>query len=64
MNAHFTREPTATERRYSEAASLKARQLVQYYANEVSDASQWPNRNNVDNTRTHLLAYIAQLEAK
>lgn len=64
MNAHFTREPTPTERGWAVVASEEARTLVRLYANEVSDAREWPNRDNVENTRTVLLAYIARLEAK
>ncbi len=64
MNATFTRQPTSDERLLAGEASDAARRLVQSYANEVSDAREWPNGDNVENTRTHLLAYIAHLEQR
>jgi hypothetical protein len=62
MNATFTRRPTRAERQAAELASATAVELVQAFASEVSDSHEWPNKDNVDNTRTNLLAYIAELE--
>jgi hypothetical protein len=62
MNANFTRKPTKREVASARDVSEHARTLVAEYANEVSDAREWPNRENVQNTRIALLAYISDLE--
>jgi hypothetical protein len=64
MNATFTRNPSPRENQLAQLASDKARRLVSAYAKEVGDSHEWPNRDNVHNTGTHLLAYIAELERK
>lgn len=62
MNANFTRQPSPAEVTAAKAASEQAKKLVREFASEVSDAREWPNEGNVRNTRTALLAYIADLE--
>lgn len=64
MNAHFTRKPTPKEVRLAADVSNKARELVREFQGEVGDMNEWPNTVNVHNTRTALLAYIAELEAR
>lgn len=62
MNAHFTQEPTKHERHTSDRVSDTALKLVDEFAAEVRDSMEWPNSENVYNTRVRLLAYIAELE--
>lgn len=64
MNAHFTKKPSKLETQLATYASEEAQKLVREFAGEVGDAHEWPNKENVDNTRTRLLAYIAGLESE
>lgn len=64
MNVRFTQKPTQREVTLSRQVSTQAAVLVQQYGSEESDAREWPNRDNVENTRTRLLAYISELEGK
>jgi hypothetical protein len=64
MNATILSKPTEAETIKANRASKAARKLVTEFASQVSDAREWPNRDNVETTRIHLLAYIAQLEGQ
>lgn len=44
--------------------SSLAKQLLDDYAAEVSDAREWPNKENVRRTRAALADYIFELEQR
>lgn len=62
MNVNFTKKPTADERRLASMVSGKAEELVYDFGSQSSDGHEWDNRTNILNTKTRLLAYIAELE--